>query len=238
MRREQRERRSTSTATQPRRLIEDARREWEVLAGGYSRRQLLELLQNAFDAVGAGDREEGRVAVRIAGERLYVANDGRPFDRAGYGSLLASDLSAKRGEEIGRFGLGFKSLIRIGREIDVFSEPAGGLRFAPARCRRELWRLWTIADGPAAESGSPPFTPRSEADCPAMRLAWPLDPERRVPGRSDSRGAPSVGRPRWCGCGSPIRSGIAPSSSRSGGGFLQETLLFVRCPVSAGVSGG
>jgi hypothetical protein len=52
--------------------------EIEALAGGYSYRQVLELVQNAADAIleqsSAVPAVAGRILLRLAGNRLYAAN--------------------------------------------------------------------------------------------------------------------------------------------------------------------
>ena len=65
---------------------------------------------------------------RLAGFRspltcdaLYVANEGKPFEGSGVRALLYTHLSDKTGNEIGRFGLGFKSISGISDGPQIFS---------------------------------------------------------------------------------------------------------------------
>jgi superfamily II DNA or RNA helicase len=132
-----------------------------VLAGGYGYRQVLELVQNGADAIleahesGAGQDYRPRIEVLLDGSCLYVANTGAPFSKEGIDALLRSHSSPKRGNQIGRFGLGFKSLLRLGGKIDITSgQPAFG--FDPARCRTELRDQFPVQDAPG------------------LRLAWTL----------------------------------------------------------------
>lgn len=86
-----------------------------VLAGGYGYRQVLELVQNGADAIlesheaGAEQNGPARIEVVLANSSLYVANTGAAFSEEGINALLHSHSSPKRGNQIGRFGLGFKS---------------------------------------------------------------------------------------------------------------------------------
>lgn len=136
--------------------------EQTVLAGGYGYRQVLELVQNGADAIleahasGATGSEKNRIDVLLENSFLYVANTGAPLSEDGIDALLHSHHSTKRGNQIGRFGLGFKSLLRLGGKIDIFST-TGALRFDPEKCRNELKKRFTVSEAPA------------------LRLAWALD---------------------------------------------------------------
>jgi superfamily II DNA or RNA helicase len=142
--------------------------EEEVLAGGYGYRQILELVQNGADALlEAQERGEaldsaGRIHVQLRGSRLYVANTGAPLSEEGLDALLRSHSSPKRGNQIGRFGLGFKSLLKLNGRIDVFTRASGAIRFDPDRCRDELRRRFQVTQAPG------------------LRLAWALPPDERV----------------------------------------------------------
>lgn len=138
--------------------------EIEALAGGYSYRQVLELVQNAADAIledalTAPEVESGRIVLHLAANCLYAANTGAPLSREGVVALLSARSSSKRQNQIGRFGIGFKSLLGLGGRIDVFSRSVS-LRFDPERCGTSIrQRLGLAANHPA----------------PALRLAWPVD---------------------------------------------------------------
>lgn len=102
----------------PSRVLQDANNERRISQGGYANRQLEELLQNALDAARLGG---GRVEVLLTREALYVANDGEPFDTAGVRSVMASDISTKSDDRIGKFGIGFKSILAISDRPKVLS---------------------------------------------------------------------------------------------------------------------
>ena len=140
--------------------------EVEALAGGYSYRQVLELVQNAADAIleespAVGESAAGRIELRLSGNRLYAANTGAPLSKDGINALLSARSSSKRRNQIGRFGIGFKSLLGLDGRIDLFSRSVC-LRFDPAACGETIReRLRLPSDYPT----------------PGLRLAWPIDAE-------------------------------------------------------------
>lgn len=144
--------------------------EQTVMAGGYGYRQILELVQNGADAIleahesGLPPGVPSRVHVMLRGSHLYVANTGAPLSCEGVQALLSSHSSPKRGNQIGRFGLGFKSLLVLGGAIDLFTTRSGAFRLDPARCRSLLSERFQVEE------------------TPGLRLAWPLDDDER---RSD-----------------------------------------------------
>lgn len=101
-------------------LREHAGQEAEWQRGGYGTRQIPELLQNAVDAH-TGSDVEGRVEFRMAGGSLYVANQGAPFHLKGLEAVCYAFISPKRGEEIGKFGIGFKSVLAVTSHPQIYS---------------------------------------------------------------------------------------------------------------------
>ena len=97
---------------QPRDAAEHFETENEVLSGGYAYRQLYELVQNAADAILEAKEPHGRICVRLTPDRLEAANTGAALDEGGIVALLNARSSPKRGNQIGRFGIGFKSLLK------------------------------------------------------------------------------------------------------------------------------
>src|SRR5690554_6629015 len=104
------DRRLRAYEAQPRDAAEHYETENEVLSGGYAYRQLYELVQNAADAILEAGESQGRICVRLATDRLEAANTGAALDEQGIVALLNARSSPKRGNQIGRFGIGFKSL--------------------------------------------------------------------------------------------------------------------------------
>ncbi|WP_426509462.1 DEAD/DEAH box helicase [Dactylosporangium sp. McL0621] len=117
-------------------IAEHANQEDSYRTGGYAERQLLELVQNAADALHRSG-VQGRVELRLTDDTLYCANEGEPFTQAGLEAVCHAFLSAKRGEEIGRFGLGFKSVLGVSQHPAVFSRSVC-FDFDSDRQRRDL----------------------------------------------------------------------------------------------------
>lgn len=137
-------------------LVEqDANIEISNVEGGYGRKQLNELVQNAADAL-VGKR--GRVALVLTDQALYCANEGAPLSADGIDALMHSHLSIKRDEQIGRFGLGFKSVLGISDRPEIFSRTVS-LRFDRQRASREILRVKPSANR-----------------TPVLRLAEVIDP--------------------------------------------------------------
>lgn len=110
----------------PNLIEEHTNQEESIKVGGYARRTVQELVQNAADALaGSADSSMsgGRIEVVLdqVNRQLYIANSGRPFSRDGLRAVVHAHLSAKRGDEIGRFGLGFKSVLAVTDRPQVFS---------------------------------------------------------------------------------------------------------------------
>lgn len=140
----------------PLRVEADSAIEVGIAEGGYGRKQVYELIQNGADALlGA----PGRIEVVLTTEALYVANEGAPVTEAGVDALMASHLSRKRSGEIGRFGLGFKSVVALSDSPQVFSR-SGSFGFDREAAEKQIRRV---------VPGATRF--------PVLRLAEPLDPD-------------------------------------------------------------
>lgn len=112
----------------PHLVAEHAGLEESIRVGGYAHRTLLELVQNAADAMSGVDttgasKHAGRVEIvlDVPNQALYCANAGRPFSKSGLVALMHAYMSHKRGDEIGRFGLGFKSVLAVTDTPAIFS---------------------------------------------------------------------------------------------------------------------
>jgi hypothetical protein len=137
-------------------LIEEhANAETIQTEGGYGRRQVWELIQNGADEM---LDEPGRVEVLLTADYLYCANQGNPVTPAGAGAILSAYRSAKRGPEIGRFGLGFKSVLGVSSAPEFYSR-SGSFGWSPDFAREQIER-----------------TVGSVAEVPTLRLALNLDP--------------------------------------------------------------
>ena len=105
---------------QPSLAKQQAEIERGTAGSGYAHRQLYELVQNSADAIRGG--QGGRILIRLTGTHLYCADDGKAITLDGVTALMFSRLSPKSAiDEIGRFGLGFKSVLRVSDSPDFIS---------------------------------------------------------------------------------------------------------------------
>ena len=150
-----------SYRNQPNNLREDANIEEDTARGGYAERQLFELVQNSADALSESEGEH--IWIKLTPDHLYCADNGKPIDEDGARTLLFSHLSSKRGTaEIGRFGLGFKSVLGVTDTPEFFSR-SGSFRFDRNRSAEVL----------------SPIAPDIER-YPVLRLAEPIDPRLEI----------------------------------------------------------
>lgn len=144
-------------------LIEEhANSERRITQGGYGDRQIFELVQNAADEIRSDPG--GEIAVVLTKTHLYCANQGSPVTPAGADTILRMSVSRKRGGQIGRFGVGVKSVLAISDAPEFFSV-ADEVPFAFGFDR--AWSAETIrkVDPEARET-------------PVLRMARPIDPIR------------------------------------------------------------
>ncbi|MFA1546490.1 DEAD/DEAH box helicase family protein [Actinomadura chokoriensis] len=126
-------------------LIEEhANIERSTTQGGYGHRQLYELVQNGADELQT--EPSGGIHVVLIRETLYCANAGTPITPDGVETILASHLSRKRGTEIGRFGLGFKSVLSVSDRPQFFSR-SGSFGWDARQARTRI-RERVPGDGP------------------------------------------------------------------------------------------
>ena len=150
-------------------LIErDANIEHSVTRGGYAHRQLCELIQNSADSL--IDSRGGRISLKLTDTHLYCADDGQTIGQKGVRALLLSHLSPKHDtDEIGRFGLGFKSVLGVTESPEFFSR-SGSFRFDRAEAENRI-RSVVPGTGP----------------CPTLVLAFPINPLHEMERDADLR---------------------------------------------------
>ena len=141
-------------------ILEHANIERATAQGGYGRRQIYELVQNGADALAGFP--DGRIEVVLTRDTLYCANEGEPITVDGVDTILASHVSKKRGTEIGRFGLGFKSVLGVTDRPEFYSR-SGSFGFDPA------------ISGPLILGIAP-----HAQKLPKLRIAQPLCPDARA----------------------------------------------------------
>lgn len=137
-------------------IKEHANIERATAQGGYGRRQIYELVQNGADALTGTD--DGKIEVVLTDSALYCANEGDPIDIDGLDAVLSSHVSMKRGTEIGRFGLGFKSVLGVTDRPEFYSR-SGSFKFSAEDSAVKIREI----------------VPDAEA-VPTLRLAKPIDP--------------------------------------------------------------
>lgn len=156
---EQFERTIESYRIHPNLVSEHANHEESIRTGGYAHRTLLELVQNAADALAgvenSGNENAGRVEIVLdeANSVLYCANAGRPFSKNGLTAVTMAHLSGKRGDEIGRFGLGFKSVLAVSKAPQVISRSIA-FEFNSPLARQELATVTTAKRYPVLRTAS------------------------------------------------------------------------------------
>ncbi|MCG7630896.1 DEAD/DEAH box helicase [Gordonia McavH-238-E] len=150
-------------------LIEEhANGERRIHQGGYGDRQLFELVQNAADELRDLEFRGGRIEAVLTKSHLYCANEGSPITAAGTETILRMGVSRKRGGQIGRFGVGVKSVLSVTKTPQFFSS-TGAFGFDADWSADEIR---TAVNKSMVEQG------RQEmdlADTPVLRLARPLN---------------------------------------------------------------
>ena len=192
-------------AAQPNLVDEQANQEQDTARGGYADRQIVELVQNSADQLAKSGG--GRVYIQLTDAHLYCADDGAPLDEDGAKALLFSHLSPKRTTaEIGRFGVGFKSVLRVTDKPAVFSR-SGSIQFDRRRARQRIAEV-------APEAG----------DYPVLRVAEPADADATA--ESDPDLAELMGWARNI-VRLPIKYGAFNGLAEQMRTFAPEFLLFV-----------
>ncbi|MFV5994595.1 DEAD/DEAH box helicase family protein [Streptomyces sp. NPDC056231] len=148
-------------AVDPGLVAEHANGERRITQGGYGDRQLFELVQNAADEI--SDEPGGRVCVVLTENHLYCANEGNPVTPEGAETILRMSMSKKRGGQIGRFGVGVKSVLVVTDAPEFFSK-TGSFGFD---------RAWSYEQIKAVSGVTARYGP--EFDAPVLRMARPLD---------------------------------------------------------------
>ncbi|MGX7759897.1 sacsin N-terminal ATP-binding-like domain-containing protein [Streptomyces angustmyceticus] len=148
-------------AVDPGLVAEHANGERRITQGGYGDRQLFELVQNAADEM--SDESSGRVHVVLTETYLYCANEGNPVTPEGAETILRMSMSKKRGGQIGRFGVGVKSVLVVSDAPEFFSS-TGSFGFA---------RAWSYEQIRAVPGVTARYGPKFDA--PVLRMARPLD---------------------------------------------------------------
>ncbi|UUV29653.1 DEAD/DEAH box helicase [Amycolatopsis roodepoortensis] len=135
-------------------IQEHANSERRITQGGYGDRQIYELVQNGADEL----RQDpgGEIAVVLTPSHLYCANQGSPITPEGTDTILRMSASRKRGGQIGRFGVGVKSVLSVSDSPEFFST-SGSFGFDRQWAEARVRSLHPAVDG-----------------VPVLRMARPL----------------------------------------------------------------
>ena len=109
-----------SYQARPSLIEEHANYEQSTAEGAYGRRQLFELIQNGSDAILAS-KKPGIIQAILTENALYCADTGVGVTCGGIRAILQAYMSPKEDEEIGRYGLGFKSVLGATRSPEFYS---------------------------------------------------------------------------------------------------------------------
>ncbi|MDH6140464.1 superfamily II DNA or RNA helicase [Kitasatospora sp. GP30] len=142
-------------------IPEHANGERRITQGGYGDRQLFELVQNAADEM--RDEPGGRIHVVLTDTHLYCANQGNPVEPEGAETILRMSTSRKRGGQIGRFGVGVKSVLVVTDAPEFFSR-TGSFGFDRA------WSYELIRNVPGVRERL-----GDQFEAPVLRMARELD---------------------------------------------------------------
>ncbi|WP_254767388.1 sacsin N-terminal ATP-binding-like domain-containing protein [Salinilacihabitans rarus] len=96
-----------------------------AIAGGHEGREILELLQNARDAI-PNQTDGGRVYVGVYDEGVLVANTGDPFDLFDPDvedavTMIGESSKGNSDQEIGHKGVGLKSVLATGDAFEIWT---------------------------------------------------------------------------------------------------------------------
>ncbi|MEV4321277.1 DEAD/DEAH box helicase [Microbispora rosea] len=141
-------------------IQEHANNERRIKEGGYGDRQIYELVQNGADEL--RNDPGGEIAIILTTSHLYCANQGTPITPEGADTILRMGVSRKRGGQIGRFGVGVKSVLSVTDVPEFFS--------------RDDDRSFGFDKEWAAEKIK--AVQPAATDTPVLRIARPLDRDR------------------------------------------------------------
>ncbi|MFJ8283174.1 DEAD/DEAH box helicase [Streptomyces griseoluteus] len=144
-------------------IAEHSNSERRITQGGYGDRQLFELVQNAADEI--ADEPGGTIHAVLTESHLYCANEGSPVTPEGAETILRMSMSRKRGGQIGRFGVGVKSVLVVTDAPEFFSR-TGSFGFDRAWSYEQIKSVPGVLERYGAEF-----------DAPVLRMARPLDAE-------------------------------------------------------------
>ncbi|MEU8270133.1 DEAD/DEAH box helicase [Sphaerisporangium sp. NPDC049002] len=143
-------------------IQEHANGERRIKEGGYGDRQVYELVQNGADEL--RNDPGGKISVVLTKRYLYCANQGTSMTPEGADTILRMSVSRKRGGQIGRFGVGVKSVLSVTDSPQFFSRDNDkSFGFDRELARRQITSVQPDA-----------------VDVPVLRMAQPLDRDEEM----------------------------------------------------------
>ncbi|MGW4642283.1 DEAD/DEAH box helicase [Sphaerisporangium sp. NPDC004334] len=143
-------------------IQEHANGERRIKEGGYGDRQVYELVQNGADEL--RNDPGGKIGVVLTKQYLYCANQGTPMTPDGADTILRMSVSRKRGGQIGRFGVGIKSVLSVTDSPQFFSrDDDKSFGFDREWAKRQIASVQPDA-----------------IDVPVLRMAQPLDRDKET----------------------------------------------------------
>ena len=158
---------------QPNLVTEHANHERDTAHGGYAHRQLFELVQNSADALREAPNGKS-ILIRLTERYLYCADDGKSIDEHGVVGLMFAHLSSKRNTgAIGRFGLGFKSVLGVTDAPEFFSR-TGSFCFDKRSAAERIAKIATAEHYPVLRLPEPidPHAARNKDDELRELMTW------------------------------------------------------------------
>ncbi|MFG3601603.1 DEAD/DEAH box helicase [Micromonospora chersina] len=153
-------------------IQEHANGERRINQGGYGERQVYELVQNGADEMRG--LQNGEIQVILTDRFLYCANTGNPMTPEGADTILRMSVSRKRGGQIGRFGVGVKSVLSVSDAPQFFST-TGSFEFDREWAEQAIRAVVPSAtDIPVLRMGRPVNTEQAAAEDPLLAelLEW------------------------------------------------------------------
>lgn len=158
-----RERVLAAWAASPARFREDANAEEDYTLAAAS--VVVELAQNAADAARRAG-VPGSLLVEEVDGVLYAANTGAPLTADGVEALSHLRASAKSGDSVGRYGVGFKAVLSV-TDAPAIHTRDGGVEWSRSRTAAEVAALPSLAAEVARRDGR----------VPVMRLPYVATPD-------------------------------------------------------------
>ncbi len=147
------------------------------ISSGEQARYILELIQNADDAQtpepgcdSVQTRGEAKIVFILTPTKLYCANGGYPLTHKGFRAICHMCLSPKVGRQIGYKGVGFKSILELASEVEIFW-PLGAAKFS----REATFELLKSERSKLSELVS-------FEDVPLLRCPFQMDLQRELEG--------------------------------------------------------